>query len=218
MAILAMGRAASVAGVQCMAAQSFTIWFTGLSGSGKSTLAERVREDLVGRSLAVEWLDSSRIRRELNRDLGFSREDIEHNLRRIGYECLLLNRNGVIAIASAISPYREVRDALRQQIGRFIEVYCRSPLEVLARRDEHKLYERAQRGEIKNVAGIDAPYEEPLKPEVVVETDREDIATCVRKITHTAEILGYLAPHESSLYTPQEEDLIKQRLRDLGYI
>jgi len=201
-----------------MTNQGFTIWFTGLSGSGKTTLAERVREVLVGRGLHVEWLDSARIRRELNRDLGFSRADIEQNLRRIGYECKLLNRNGVVALVSAISPYRDVRDDLRADLGRFMEVYCRCPLEVLVRRDEHRLYERAQRGEVRNVAGIDAPYEEPIKPEVVVETDRERPEACVAKIIRTAEILGYLTPVEPSRYTPEEEELIKQRLRDLGYL
>lgn len=201
-----------------MADAGFTIWFTGLSGSGKSTLAERLRDAIVGRGLPVEWLDSERIRRDLNRDLGFSRADIEQNLRRLGYECKLLNRNGVVAIVSAISPYRDVRDALRADLGRFMEVYCRCPLEVLVRRDEHKLYERAQRGEIKNVAGFDAPYEEPLKPEVVVETDRETPDVCAEKIIRTAEILGHLPPAEPSRYTPKEEGLIRQRLRDLGYI
>jgi adenylylsulfate kinase len=197
---------------------AFTMWFTGLSGSGKTTLAEHVREVLVGRGLHVEWLESARIRRELNRDLGFTKQDIEQNLLRIGYECKLLNRNGVIAIVSAISPYRDARDSLREQIGRFMEVYCRCPLEVLVLRDEHKLYERAQKGEIKNVAGIDAPYEEPLKPEVAVETDRESVDDCVKLIVRTAEILGYLEPLQPSSYTPDEETMIKKRLRDLGYI
>jgi adenylyl-sulfate kinase len=201
-----------------MADVGFTIWFTGLSGSGKSTLAERLRDALVARGLHVEWLDSEKIRRELNRDLGFTRADIEQNLRRLAYECKLLNRNGVIAIVSAISPYRDVRDAIRADLGRFMEVYCRCPLEVLARRDEHKLYERAQRGEIRNVAGFDAPYEEPLKPEVAVETDRQSPEACVETILRTAEILGYLAPVEPSRYTPKEEEIIRQRLRDLGYI
>jgi adenylylsulfate kinase len=201
-----------------MSELGFTIWFTGMSGSGKSTLAERIREVLVGRGLSVEWLDSAKIRRELNRDLGFTKPEIEANIRRIGYECKLLNRNGVVAIVSAISPYRDVRDAMREEIGRFMEVYCRCPLEVLVLRDEHKLYDRAQRGEIKNVAGLDAPYEEPVKPEVAVETDRESIDECVKRIIRTAEILGYLAPVHGSSYTPEEEDMIKARLRDLGYL
>jgi len=201
-----------------VAEQGFTIWFTGLSGSGKSTLAERVREALIGRGLRVEWLDSARIRHELNRDLGFTREDIEQNLRRIAYECRLLNRNGVIAVVSAISPYRDVRDSIRAELGRFMEVYCRCPLEVLVRRDDNRVYERAQRGEVRNVAGYDAPYEEPLRPEVACETDRETVEACVQKILRTAEILGYLEPVEPSRYTPQEEEMIRQRLRDLGYL
>jgi adenylyl-sulfate kinase len=201
-----------------MEALGFTIWFTGMSGSGKSTLAEQVREVLVGRGLHVEWLDSARIRRELNRDLGFTREDIEANLRRLGYECRLLNRNGVVAIVSAISPYRDTRDALRTELGRFMEVYCRCPLEVLVQRDDHGLFKRARAGEIKNVAGIDAPYEEPLKPEVVCETDREPVEECVYRIVRTAEILGYLKLGQPSAYTPEEEEMIRQRLRGLGYM
>ena len=201
-----------------MADLGFTIWFTGLSGSGKSTLAGQVREVLVGRGLNVEWLESGKIRRQLNRDLGFTKVDIEANLRRIGYECKMLNRNGVVAIVSAISPYRDVRDVIRTDIERFMEVYCRCPLEVLVQRDDHKLYERAQQGEIKNVAGIDAPYEEPFKPEVVVETDRETPDACVARIVKTAEVAGYLARVESSCYTPEEEDMIRQRLRSFGYL
>lgn len=197
----------------------FTIWFTGLSGSGKSTLAARTREVLVDRGIHAEWLDSAKIRRELNRDLGFTREDIEKNLKRLGYECRLLNRNGVVALVSAISPYRDTRDSIRDDIGRFVEVYCRCPLEVLVRRDEHGLFERAQKGEIRNVAGIDVMYEEPIKPEVVVETDRESPETGVNRIIKTAEILGYLEPaKKGAVYTRQEEELIRNRLRDLGYL
>ncbi len=197
----------------------FTIWFTGLSGSGKSTLAEMAREELLARGQHVEWLDSAKIRRELNRDLGFTREDIETNLLRLGYECRLLNRNGVVALVSAISPYRETRETIRGEIGRFVEVYCRCPLEVLVRRDEHGLFERAQKGEIRNVAGIDVLYEEPLKPEVVVETDRETPETGVARILKTAELLNYLPPQKKGPgYTPAEEEMIRNRLRDLGYL
>jgi len=202
-----------------MADIGFTIWFTGLSGSGKTTLAEQTREALVARGVNAEWLDSARIRRELNRDLGFTREDIEKNLKRLGYECKLLNRNGVVALVSAISPYRQTRDEIRKDIGRFVEVYCRCPLEVLVRRDEHGLFERAQKGEIKNVAGIDVMYEEPIKPEVVVETDRESPETGVNRVIRTAEIMGYLEPAKAGgAYTPAEEEMIRNRLRDLGYL
>ncbi len=198
--------------------EGFTVWFTGLSGSGKTTLAELLRDQLIGRGLRVEWLDSAKIRRELNRDLGFTRRDIEANLRRIGYECKLLNRNGVVGIVSAISPYRDVRDVIRTEVGRFVEVYCRCPIEVLMSRDDHDLFERARRGEIENVAGVNAPYEEPFKPEVLLNTDVETSDACVRKILTTLEILGYLPRAESAAYSREEEDLIKSRLRDLGYI
>ncbi|MFQ6047936.1 MAG: adenylyl-sulfate kinase [Phycisphaerae bacterium] len=201
-----------------VAQPGFTVWFTGLSGSGKSTLGRMLRDRLVAGGYSVEWLDSGRIRRELNRDLGFTRAQIEANLRRIAYECRLLGRNGVIAVVSAISPYRDLRQAFRAEIGRFIEVYCRCSMEVLMKRDEQGLFERAARGEVQHVAGINAPYEEPLKPEVLLDTDREPPEVCVAKVLKTLEVLGYVGPIESACYSAQEQELIKQRLRDLGYI
>lgn len=201
-----------------MSDEGFTVWFTGLSCSGKSTLAELLREELVGRGLRVEWLDSGTIRKALNRDLGFSREDIEANLKRIAYECKLLNRNGTAVIVSAVSPYRQTRDQIREDIGRFIEVYCRCPLEVLSKRDKNGLFARAQKGEIANVAGINAPYEEPMKPEVLCNTDQELPEKSLQTLVQTLEILGYVRKRETGAYSAEEEALIKDRLKDLGYI
>ena len=125
--------------------QGFTIWFTGLSGSGKSTIGHAVGRLLRARGFRIEVLDSGRIRQQLNRNLGFTREEIETNLMRLGYECKLLNRDKVVAIVTAVSPYRDVRDAIRQDIGAFIEVYCRCPVEVLVKRGAGELFEKAQR-------------------------------------------------------------------------
>jgi adenylylsulfate kinase len=201
-----------------MGDEGFTIWMTGLSGSGKSTLGRLISERLKSIGKHVELLDSGRLRRQINRDLGFSRKEIEANLLRIGYECGILNRNGVIAIVAAVSPYRDVRDRLRENIGRFFEVYCRCSMETLSKRDVEGLFEKAQSGEIDNVAGVNAPYEEPLKPEVLCNTDQEDAEACADKILKTLEILGFIDPLESARYSPEEEEIIKERLRDLGYI
>ena len=201
-----------------MQEQGFTIWLTGLSGSGKSTLVGLLRDGLVARGYTCEVLDSGRIRQALNRSLGFTREEIDTNLKRLAYECKLLNRNGVIALVAAVSPYRDIRDAIRADLGRFIEVYCRCPLEVLVQRDQAGLFEKAQRGEIQHVAGVNAPYEEPFKPEVLINSDTETPEQGVARTLTTLEILGYLPKRRSAEYTADEEAVIKKRLQDLGYI
>ena len=156
-----------------MLEKGFTLWFTGLSGAGKTTLARLVETELRNRGSRVEVLDGDIIRTNLSKGLGFSKEDRDTNIRRIGFVCNLLSRNDVVAIAAAISPYREVRDELRRDIGDFVEVYVSCPIEVLAERDVKGLYKKALAGEIKNFTGVDDPYESPLHAEVVVETDTE---------------------------------------------
>jgi adenylyl-sulfate kinase len=198
--------------------QGFTIWFTGMSGSGKSTIGLGVGDALRARGVQVEVLDSGRIRQQLNRNLGWTREEVETNLLRLGYECELLNRNGITAIVTAVSPYRDVRDRLRERVGRFVEVYCRCPMEVLMRRGAGELFEKAQRDEITHVAGVNAPYEEPLKPEVLLNTDQVTIEQAVNNVLATLEILGYVERVETACYTPAEEEMIRQRLLDLGYL
>ena len=121
-------------------------------------------------------------------------------------------------IVSAVSPYRQTRDQIREDIGRFIEVYCRCPMEVLIKRDRNGLFARAQKGEISNVAGINAPYEEPMKPEVLCNTDQEPPEKSLQTLVKTLEILGYLRQRETGAYSAEEEALIKDRLKDLGYI
>jgi adenylyl-sulfate kinase len=141
----------------------------------------------------VEVLDGDEVRKNLSQGLGFSKEDRDTNIRRIGYVAKLLSRNGVAVITSAISPYREVREEVRREIGDFIEVYVKCPLEVLARRDVKGLYARALRGEIPNFTGVSDPYEEPLHPEVTVETDRETVEESVGKVLRFLEERGYIS-------------------------
>ena len=157
------------------AKRGFTLWFTGLSGSGKSTLSRALIEVLKGRGCRVEILDGDEVRENLSKGLGFSREDRDTNIRRIGYVCHLLSRNGVVAISAAISPFREVRDENRRRIKDFIEVYVKCPVDVLINRDVKGLYKKAIAGEIKEFTGISHPYEEPLHPEVTVETDTQTV-------------------------------------------
>jgi adenylylsulfate kinase len=204
-----------------MERQGFTLWFTGLSGSGKTTLARGVEQKLRDRGLKVEVLDGDVVRTNLSKGLGFSKEDRDTNIRRIGFVCKLLTRNGVAAIASAISPYREVRDYVRKDIGRFVEVYCRCPVDVVIERDVKGLYQKALDGEIENFTGISDPYEEPLHPEVIVDTDQEDPEESVAKIIAKLEELGYVpqaAGEDGSGYNGEEEKILEDRLRALGYL
>ena len=149
----------------------FTVWVTGMSGSGKTTVTGLLAEELRSRGHRVEILDGDVVRTRLSKGLGFSREDRDENVRRIGWVCELLTRNDVVAIAAVISPYRAVRDELRQRIGRFVEVYMEAPREVLAERDVKGLYRRAMAGEIESFTGVSDPYEPPLDPEVVCHSD-----------------------------------------------
>lgn len=198
--------------------KGFTLWFTGLSGSGKTTLSRRIEDVLLERGLKVEVLDGDVVRQNLSKGLGFSREDRDINIRRIGFVCHLLTRNDVIAIAAAISPYRAIRDENRKLIGSFVEVFCKCPVPVLKDRDPKGLYEKALKGEIKHFTGVDDPYEDPLNPEVVVETDKETIEESVNKIIRTLELMNYIPAAETDEYTEEEEAKIKERLRSLGYI
>ncbi|MBI4282115.1 MAG: adenylyl-sulfate kinase [Chloroflexi bacterium] len=172
--------------------RGFTLWFTGLSGAGKSTIAERVYRHLKEAGMRVEILDGDVVRTNLSKGLGFSKEDRDTNIRRIGFVSKLLSRNGTVAIVAAISPYREVRDEVRREIGDFVEVYVECPLEELVRRDVKGLYEKAIRGEIKNFTGVSDPYEEPLNPEVVVNTQYESVEESVSRVLARLQDLGYL--------------------------
>ena len=173
----------------------FTLWFTGLSGAGKSTLAGMVAQELRQRGHRVEVLDGDEVRTNLSKGLGFSKEDRDTNIRRIGYVCRLLARNGVIAISAAISPYREIRDEVRGQHERFFEVFVKCPIDKLAARDVKGLYKKALAGEIKGFTGIDDPYEEPLRPELVLETDIETPSESLSRLVGRLEQAGFILPN-----------------------
>ncbi len=198
--------------------KGFTLWFTGLPSSGKSTLARRVEQVLLERGMNVEVLDGDEVRETLSKGLGFSKEDRDTNIRRIGFVAKLLSRNGAVAITAAISPYRDMRDEMRKAIGRFVEVYVQCPIDVLKERDVKGLYKKALAGEIKHFTGVDDPYEAPAKPEVLIESDRESVEQSVAKIITTLETLGYIPRVAGTDYSPAEEEAIKTRLKDLGYI
>ena len=174
-----------------MGKKGFTLWLTGLSGAGKTTLAVLLATELGTRGVNVEVLDGDEVRTNLSKGLGFSKEDRDTNIRRIGYVCRLLCRNGVSAISAAISPYRDVRDEVRRAIERdgaeFIEVFVKCPVAVLAERDVKGLYKKALAGEIVRFTGVSDPYEEPLSPGIVVQTDQETVDTSVRIIIQELE-------------------------------
>jgi adenylyl-sulfate kinase len=170
----------------------FTVWFTGLSGSGKSTLAEMLVEVLEVRGRRYELLDGDVVRSNLSTGLGFSTDDRDTNILRIGWVAERLTYHGAAVVVSAISPYRDIRDQVRARIPRFVEVFVSCPVEVCAQRDVKGLYEKAFRGEITGFTGVDDPYEPPEHAEVVVETDRMTPQECLTKVVARLEELGYL--------------------------
>jgi ATP sulfurylase/adenylyl-sulfate kinase len=169
-----------------------TVWLTGLSGAGKSTIARRLVDDLRAGGRGVEILDGDVIRTNLSKGLGFSKEDRDTNIRRIGFVADLLTRNGVIAVIAAISPYRAVRDELRATIGDFIEVHVDCPLEVLVQRDVKGLYAKAIAGEISGFTGVSDPYEAPTAPEVALDTSAQSVDECVASILNALAARRYV--------------------------
>ena len=198
--------------------KGFTLWFTGLSGSGKSTLAELVEETLLERGMDVEVLDGDEIRKNLSKGLGYSKEDRDLNILRIGYVCNLLTRNKVVAIAAAIAPYADARHENRKIIGRYVEIFVDCPIDILKERDPKGLYKKAVSGEIPNFTGISDPYEPPEDAEIRVDTSSEVPEESCGRIIQTLEILGYIDKLEGAEYSVEEEEKIKKRLKDLGYI
>ena len=176
-----------------------TLWFTGFSGSGKTTLSQYIAPVLRENGCKVEVLDGDEVRQNLSRGLGFSREDRDANIKRIGWVADLLARNGVVAITAAISPYRETRRWCRDRIGDFVEIYVNCPLDVCEKRDVKGLYARARAGEIAHFTGIDDPYEPPEHPEVVVHTDRETVEESAQKVLDCLRNLGYLPSENGRL-------------------
>ena len=174
--------------------QGFVVWLTGLCQSGKTTVADKLHEELIKKGVVAERLDGDIVRQHLSKGLGFSKEDRDENIRRVGFVSKLLARNGVGVISSFVSPYNKVRQDIREDIenpslhrpeakpAKFIEVYCKCALDVCESRDTKGLYKKAREGEIQNFTGISDPYEEPENPEVILFTDKETISECAEKI------------------------------------
>jgi adenylylsulfate kinase len=175
--------------------RGFTLWFTGLSGAGKTTISEIVEKDLRRRFGRVEVLDGDIVRTNLSKGLGFSREDRDTNILRIGFVAELLTRNGVGVVVSAISPFKEARDQVRRNIGEdFLEVYVDAPIEVCAERDVKGLYKKAFAGEIPQFTGVSDPYEPPAAPELHIKTNEEEPDESARRVIAMLEDLSYLRP------------------------
>jgi adenylylsulfate kinase len=197
-----MTEIASERGIELMEYEQLgvTVWFTGLSGAGKTTISRAVEKELKSYDYKVEILDGDIVRQNLTRGLGFSKEDRDENIRRVGFVANLLTRNQVIVLVSVISPYREIRQEVRKQIGNFVEVYVNAPLEVCEQRDVKGLYKKARAGEIKNFTGINDPYEPPLNPEVECRTDLESLEECVYKVLTKLRELGCLSLTKRKTY------------------
>lgn len=172
--------------------KGFALWFTGLSGAGKSTLSERVYARLRERGARVELLDGDEVRTHLSKGLGFSKEDRDTNVRRIGFVAELLARNGVIAITAAISPYKDTRAAVRERIENFVEVFMDCPIEVLAERDVKGLYKKALAGEIPHFTGVSDPYEAPEAPELRIDSSTETLEASEERVWARLKDLGLI--------------------------
>jgi adenylylsulfate kinase len=169
-----------------------TLWFTGLPCSGKSTIADAVAEELKRKHIGAQRLDADIIRQHLWKELGYSKEDRDENIRRATYLANLLTKNGIIVLTSFISPYQELRDHARAEIGNFVEIYVKCPVEVCIQRDTRGMYKKALAGEIPNFTGVSDPYEEPLNPEVLIESDKESLEESVTKVMTKIKKLGYV--------------------------
>ena len=174
----------------------FTLWFTGLSGSGKSTLAERVKNELIERGMKVELLDGDEFRTTLSKGLGFSKEDRDTNIRRIGFVATEVVRHHGAVVCAAVSPYNATRNECRTMVGadRFVLAYVETPLEVCEARDTKGMYAQARRGEIRGFTGIDDPYEAPVDADLVLTTTDSTPEDNARAIVHLLEARGFLLP------------------------
>jgi len=196
----------------------FTLWFTGLPCSGKSTLAQLVAVELERRGYGTEILDGDVVRTHLTKGLGFSKADRDENIRRIGFVCKLLSKHGAVAIAAAISPYRNIREEIRSTIENFVEVHVKAPIEVCITRDVKGMYRKALAGEIKNFTGIDDPYEAPIAPEVIVETAKETPEDSTTRILTRLEQLSLIEPLAEASDTREDAQQIREKLVRLRYI
>lgn len=204
---------------------SFTLWFMGLPASGKSTLAKRTEEHLRKNGIDVENLDGDEIRKNLHPDLGFRREEREINNRRTAFVCKLLNRNDISVVTGMITPFRDSQQKVREIIepeGEFVLIYVKCPVEVCIERDPKGLYEKAQEGKIENFTGINHPFQEPLNPGIVVDTENQEVEESVYHVLTELKNFGVFEDEAGGDYefnlTRSEEKTIKERLRRHGYI
>lgn len=170
----------------------FTAWFTGLPCCGKTTIADKVAEILKKRGCKVERLDGDIVRENLTSDLGFSKKDRDENIKRVTFVAKLLTRNNVAVLATFVSPYKKIREKTRKEIGNFVEIYVKCPIEVCKKRDVKGMYKKALAGEIKDFTGVNDPYEEPENPELVIDADKETIDESVEKVLKKLQELKYI--------------------------
>ena len=175
-----------------MEQKGFTAWFTGLPCCGKTTIAKKVYKKLKEKGYRVEHLDGDIIRHDLTNDLGFSKKDREENLKRVTFVAKLLTRNNVAVLATFVSPYRNRRNKSRKEIGNFIEIYVKCPIEICMKRDVKGMYKKALAGEIKDFTGIQDPYEEPENPDLIIHTDKETIDESVENVLKKLQVLKYI--------------------------
>lgn len=204
---------------------TFTLWFMGLPAAGKSTLAKRVENEIRERGIPIENLDGDELRKNLHPDLGFTREDRATNNRRTAFIARLLNRNGIATIVAMITPFRDAQQRAREIVeaeGEFELIYVKCPVEVCAERDPKGLYEQAQAGKIENFTGVNHPFQEPLNPDIIVDTETDTSEKCVRDIIDRLEAKGLLDNDPRGEYqfdlSREEEAEIEERLRELDYL
>ncbi len=198
--------------------QGFTLWLTGLPASGKSSIATEIEESLLERGLDVERIDEGEIREAWLSTLGQEKVEQEGLTRFLGHVCHLLSRNNVIAVAAAVSPSQEIRNEMRSLIGRFVEGYVKCPPKHCEKQDKSGNYEKARKGQLKGFVGVDTPYEEPVNPEILLETDKEDLEQCRKKVLRSLELMSLIPKSGDSDYSEEDEARITKRLKDLGYI
>jgi len=197
----------------------FTVWLTGLPSAGKSSLASALAAVIRDRGIAVEVIDSGKLRSSpLGATLGFSRDDRDVNVHRHAFAASLLARNGVVAIVAAVSPYRATRQAIRAELSDFFEVHVATPREVCIERDDKGLWQRAMKGEITHFTGVDDPYEAPELPEAQVDLSHLSPWEAAQRLVQALEVAGRLSPRIGGGTVPEEDrELLAQRLSDLGY-
>ncbi|MBU7028003.1 MAG: adenylyl-sulfate kinase [Theionarchaea archaeon] len=194
---------------------AFVLWFTGVPASGKSTIAKEVERILRERGIPIENLDADEIRANLSPKLGYTAEARDINTKRLAFLASLLEKHGCSAIVAAVSSLRQFRDRARDMSRNFVEIYVKCAVEVCIERDPKGLYAKAERGEVNDIAGLHQPYEEPLNPEVICESDKETVEESAMKVILKLEEEGLLPPVE---YTFEDEEAIKKRLKSLGYL